>query len=124
MAVSSSSSDVIGSCDVIVIAVKPYQVLDVMDNLLKKLKSSQASGGHVPKSLRPLVVSVASSVPLAEIEKRVSGVEDMIESIKADVDVVHLAHGMTKCCSDWVLYRIWGQCGYKPIEYLGKTMIV
>ncbi len=69
--VSATSYDVIGASDVIIIAVKPYQVLEVMDNLLKVLKTAQVAGS-TPKSLRPLIVSVASSVPLAELEKRVS----------------------------------------------------
>lgn len=61
--------DVIGQCDMIIIAVKPYQVLEVMQEIHQIFKTS---GSHPPKSLRPLVVSVAASVPLAEIEKKVS----------------------------------------------------
>ena len=64
-----SNRDVIGQCDMIVIAVKPYQVLEVMQDIHQTFKSS--SGSYTPKSLRPLVVSVAASVPLAEIEKKV-----------------------------------------------------
>jgi len=69
--VSATSYDVIGTCDVIVIAVKPHQVPEVLDNLHSTLKAAQISG-NAPKSLRPLIVSVASSVSLAELEKRVS----------------------------------------------------
>ena len=66
--VSLLNRDVIGQCDMIVIAVKPYQVLEVMQEMHQMFKSS---GSQAPKTLRPLVVSVAASVPLAEIEKKV-----------------------------------------------------
>lgn len=62
------NQDVIGQCDMIIIAVKPYQVMEVMRDIHQTFKSA---GGHTPRSLRPLVVSVAASVPLAEIEKKV-----------------------------------------------------
>lgn len=69
--VSLMNRDVIGQCDMIVIAVKPYQVLDVMQEMHQMFKTS---GAHAPKTLRPLVVSVAASVPLVEIEKKVISV--------------------------------------------------
>ena len=70
MNVSLMNRDVIGQCDMIIIAVKPHQVLDVMQEMHQMFKNS---GAQAPKTLRPLVVSVAASVPLAEIEKKVSG---------------------------------------------------
>ena len=69
--VSTANYDVIGECDIIIIAVKPKQTLEVMDVLHKMLRTSQTFGNHVPKSLRPLIISVAACVPLAEMEKRV-----------------------------------------------------
>ncbi len=71
MTVSLTNRDVIGQCDMIVIAVKPYQVLDVMQEMHQMFKNS---GSQAPKTLRPLVVSVATSVPLVEIEKKVISV--------------------------------------------------
>ncbi len=58
----------IGQYDMIIIAVKPYQVMDIMREVHQTFKSA---GSHTPKSLRPLVVSVAASVPLSALEKKV-----------------------------------------------------
>ena len=63
------NQDVIGQYDIIIIAVKPYQVMEVMKDIHQTFRTV---GGHTPKSLRPLVVSVAASVPLQEIEKKAS----------------------------------------------------
>lgn len=70
--VSIANYDLMGECDVIVIAVKPYQTLETMNVLQKMLKTSQTLGKHTPKILRPLIISVAACVPLTEMEKRVS----------------------------------------------------
>jgi hypothetical protein len=66
--VTTVNQDVIGQYDVIIIAVKPYQVMEVMQDIHQTFRTA---GCHTPKSLRPLVVSVAASVPLQEIEKKV-----------------------------------------------------
>ena len=74
MAVSAGNYEVIRECDIIIIAVKPYQALEIMDMLHKMLRTSPQTVGSpasVPKSLRPLIISMAASVPLAEMEKRV-----------------------------------------------------
>lgn len=69
MNVSLSNQEVIGQCDMIIVAVKPYQVMEVMQDIHQTFKTA---GGHTPKSLRPLIVSVAASVPLQEIERKAS----------------------------------------------------
>ena len=58
----------IGQCDIIFIAVKPYQALQVMQEIFDVFKNSQSSS---LKSLRPLIISMAASVPLTELEKKV-----------------------------------------------------
>ena len=65
------------SSDVIVISVKPHQVMDVLNELQKlyeDLSTSQPIVGskRMPKNMRPLIVSVATAITLKDIEEKVS----------------------------------------------------
>ena len=71
MKVTTSNSEVMTTSDVIIIAVKPYLVLTVLSEIHDFYTSAQSSGTP-PKNLRPLIVSVAASVPLSDIESKVS----------------------------------------------------
>lgn len=54
----------------IIVAVKPHHVLDVLGQF--EAVYTELSRSHVtPKNLRPLIVSVASSVSISEIEQKV-----------------------------------------------------
>ncbi len=63
--------------DVIVIAVKPYQVLAILDEIQETYKELTATNPltnipiRPPKNLRPLIVSVAAGVSIDEIEDKV-----------------------------------------------------
>ena len=63
--------------DVIVISVKPHQVMDILNELQKlyeQLSSSQPIVGsnRTPKNMRPLIVSVATAITIKDIEEKVS----------------------------------------------------
>lgn len=76
MNVTTSNQDVILNSDIIIIAVKPYQVLDVMKEIHDTYTAVQQQAGNkttaTPRSFRPLIVSVAAAVSLADIEEKVS----------------------------------------------------
>ena len=57
----------IGQSDIIIVSVKPYQVLEVMQDIQDTLKNVQTTGNH----LRPLIISVAASVSLEDLEGKV-----------------------------------------------------
>ncbi len=63
--------------DIIIIAVKPYQVLDVLEEVQEIYKELTAvnpltgTPSTPPKNLRPLIVSVAAGVAIAELEAKV-----------------------------------------------------
>ena len=63
--------------DLIVIAVKPHQVLSAVEDIqsvFKNFPSSPVPGKSnttPPKSFRPLVVSVATAVTIQDIEQKV-----------------------------------------------------
>ena len=65
--------------DIIVIAVKPHQVLPVVEDIqsvFKNFPSAPVPGktnATPPKSFRPLVVSVATAVTIQDIEQKVAG---------------------------------------------------
>ena len=67
--------EVIRNSDIVIVAVKPYQVLDVMSEfqtLYSEVQSGPGSGVvNAPKNLRPLIVSVAASVTIRDIEQKV-----------------------------------------------------
>lgn len=72
--VTINNQDVILNSDIIILAVKPYQVLDVMNEIHDTYTTVQQHAGKAtssPRSFRPLIVSVASSVTLADIEDKV-----------------------------------------------------
>ena len=76
MNVTSTNQDVILNSDVIILAVKPHQILDIMKEIHDTYTAVQQYAGSkttttTPKSFRPLIVSVAASVPLADIEEKV-----------------------------------------------------
>ena len=64
--------------DIIVIAVKPYQVMDVLDEIQETYKEVTAvnpltgTPSNPPKNLRPLIVSVAAGVAIEELEAKVT----------------------------------------------------
>lgn len=75
--ITSTNQDVILNSDIIVLAVKPHQILDVMKEIHDTYTAVQQQAGSrtpttSPRSFRPLIVSVAASVPLADIEEKVS----------------------------------------------------
>ena len=68
------------TADVIVVAVKPQQVLDVLGQF--EAMYAEMSKSHVtPRNLRPVIVSVASSVSISEIEKKVRDVIGLVTRI-------------------------------------------
>ena len=73
---TTNNEDVILNSDVIVLAVKPYQILDVMKEIHDTYTTVQQLAGSkattTPRSFRPLIVSVAAAVSLADIEGKVS----------------------------------------------------
>ena len=72
--VTISNQDVILNSDIIILAVKPYQILDVMKEIHDTYTAVQQHAGKAsssPRSFRPLIVSVAASVTLADIEEKV-----------------------------------------------------
>jgi len=68
---TTSNSVIVTTSDVIIIAVKPHLVLGVLGEFHDYYISAQ-SGGNPPKNLRPLIVSVAASVTIADIESKVT----------------------------------------------------
>ena len=74
--VTTTNQEVILNSDLIVLAVKPYQIIDVMKEIHDTYTTVQQQAGSkataTPRSFRPLVVSVAAAVTLAEIEDKVS----------------------------------------------------
>lgn len=78
MTVTTNNCDVIVNSELIVIAVKPHQVLPVVEEIqsvFKHFPSSSGSGktsATPPKSFRPLVVSVATAVTIQDIEQKVA----------------------------------------------------
>lgn len=74
--VTSNNQDVILNSDIIMLAVKPYQILDVMREIHDSYTTVQQQAGNkstiTPRSFRPLIVSVAAAVTLADIEEKVS----------------------------------------------------
>lgn len=65
------------NCDIIVISVKPHQVMDILNELQKlyeEFSTSQPIVGsnRMPKNMRPLIVSVATAITLKDIEEKVS----------------------------------------------------
>lgn len=88
--VTSINRDVIVNSDVIIVAVKPYQVPDVMSevqSVYTEIQSVYSSSGQstaaAPKNLRPLIVSVASAVTISDIEQKVCLRDQKIETIMA-----------------------------------------
>ena len=76
MNVTSNNQDVILNSDIIILAVKPHQILDVMKEIHDTYTTVQQQAGSrtttTPRSFRPLIVSVATSITLADIEEKVS----------------------------------------------------
>ena len=76
MNVTSNNQDVILNSDIIILAVKPHQILDVMKEVHDTYVAVQQQAGSrtttTPRSFRPLIVSVATSISLADIEEKVS----------------------------------------------------
>jgi pyrroline-5-carboxylate reductase len=70
---TTHNRDVILNSDVIVLATKPHQVLGIMTEIQAMFSDFQSRAQpHTssPKSWRPLIVSVASSVSIADIEEK------------------------------------------------------
>lgn len=75
VAVTTNNKDIVLSCDVIVLSVKPHQVLPVLDELRKIYKDIDENqllvgGAPLPRNLRPLIVSVATSITIKQIEEK------------------------------------------------------
>ena len=71
MTVTCHNRDVIFNSDIIIIAVKPHQVLDVMTEI-QTVHTEVHSGSHsAPKNLRPLIVSVATGITISDMEQKV-----------------------------------------------------
>jgi len=70
--------DVILNSDIIVIAVKPHQVSDIMSEIqlaYSEFHTAHTAGSRhpitMPKNLGPVIVSVAAGVTLSDIEQKV-----------------------------------------------------
>ena len=75
--VTTNNKDIVLNSDVIVLAVKPHQILGVLDELQKIYKELSddtvlTGTGPTPKNLRPLVISVATAITIKQIEEKVS----------------------------------------------------
>jgi pyrroline-5-carboxylate reductase len=73
--VFTNNKDIVLYSDVIVIAVKPHQVLSVLDELKEIFKGftqnkSSIGTNVMPKNMRPLIVSVATAVTLKQLEEK------------------------------------------------------
>ena len=71
---TTHNRDVILNSDVIVLATKPHQILGIMAEIQAMFSDFQSRAQpHTssPKSWRPLIVSVASSITIADIEQKV-----------------------------------------------------
>ena len=74
VATTTHNRDVILNSDIIVLAAKPHQILGVMTEIQAMFSDFQSRAQpHIsgPKCWRPLIVSVASSVTIADIEQKV-----------------------------------------------------
>ena len=76
MNVTINNKHVITNSDTIILAVKPYQILDILDELQETYKELTATNpltgvSKPPKNLRPLIISVANGVLIKEIEQKV-----------------------------------------------------
>ena len=67
---SISNSAVMTSSDIIIIAVKPHLVLNILSEIQDYYIAAQSSG-NPPKNLRPVIVSVATAVTVEDIESKV-----------------------------------------------------
>ena len=78
--VSSSNKMVVMNADVIILAIKPYQVMAVLDELQETYRDLTAvnpltgTPSNPPKNLRPLIVSVAAGITIDAIESKVAKV--------------------------------------------------
>lgn len=74
MTTTTHNRDVILNSDVIVLATKPYQILGIMTEIQAMFSDFQSRAQpHIssPKCWRPLIISVASSVTVADIDQKV-----------------------------------------------------
>ena len=74
--VFTNNKDIIANSDVIIIAVKPYQVLGVLDEMKRIYmefsdSKSMIGSNPLPKNMRPLVVSVAAAITIQQLEEKV-----------------------------------------------------
>ena len=73
----SNNRQIILNSDIIVVAVKPAQVGDVMEeiqNVFKEFPTPAAMANRAvspPRNFRPVVVSVATGVQIADLELKV-----------------------------------------------------
>ena len=77
MKMTTTNSDIIRNSDIIIVAVKPHQVLDIMADIqavYSEVQSSGVAGSQTitaPRNLRPLIVSVAAAITISDIEQKV-----------------------------------------------------
>jgi pyrroline-5-carboxylate reductase len=73
VATTTHNRDVILNSDIIILAIKPHQILGIMSDIQAMFSDFQSRAQpHVssPKCWRPLIVSVASSLTIADIEQK------------------------------------------------------
>ncbi len=76
---TTDNQDIVRNCDVIIVSVKPYQVLAIMADIQATYGETQTVSGagmsaaisSTPKNLRPLIVSVAAAITLSDMEQKV-----------------------------------------------------
>ena len=71
MNVTCFNRDVILNSDIIVITVKPHQVMDIMAEIQTVHTEGHSVTHATPKNLRPLIVSVAAGITINDMEQKV-----------------------------------------------------
>ena len=76
MTTTAHNRDVILNSDVIVLATKPQQILDITTEIQASISDSQSQTHLQPytasaKNWRPLIVSVAASITISDLEEKV-----------------------------------------------------
>jgi pyrroline-5-carboxylate reductase len=64
---TTSNRDIVLSSDLIVVAIRPQHVLEVLGQL-ETIYAELSKSFVTPKNLRPVIVSVATSVSISQIE--------------------------------------------------------
>ena len=113
MNTTTDNRDVILNSDVIILAVKPYQVLGIMSDIQSMFGDfqSRAQPHSSPKSWRPLIVSVASSVTISDIEQKVHTNMYNVLNTGYIAHVIFLKFSHVSCMSStWVFALLMYKC--------------